>query len=212
MSLSFTVPVDPDSQTAREWLESELRKSEYQDQPGESLIEVLLRWVERILGNLERATSGLGGGIPGSVVALILLALVTAALLWLVLGPLRSSRRRKTSAAVFEDDTRDLETLRKASAAAAAAEQWSIAVIERFRVVVRTLESEAIVAVLPGMTAHEVAQDALPLMPDHNVELLWAADTFDGLRYGHSGASAADYTRMCALEEAAEKAQAVKVS
>ena len=212
MSLSFTVPVDPDAQTAREWLENELRKAEYQDQPGESLIEVLLRWVERILGNLERATSGLGGGIPGSVVALILLAFLTAALLWLVLGPLRSSRRRKTSAAVFDDDTRDLETLRKASAAAAAAAEWTVAVIERFRVVVRTLENENIVAVVPGMTASEVSQGALRAMPDHEFELVWAADTFDGLRYGHNSAGAADYTRMCALEEAAKKAQAVKVS
>src|SRR5690606_17419296 len=96
-----TIPVEPDAQTAREWARDELSRPEYHDQ-GENW---LARIGERINEFFENLGS-LGGSLPGGgvIVTVVIAIAVVALVLWLVVGPLRSARRRKRANSVFEDD------------------------------------------------------------------------------------------------------------
>lgn len=200
--IAYEVPIDPDADTARRWLEEELEKDVYRAD-GTSIIQKVLDWFNDLLSGFGDATGGASvGGVPGAVVTAVLFALLLGGLLYLVLGPLRRSRRTATSAAVFEDDDRTVEAMRLAAEAAAARGDWDLAVLERFRSIVRRAENDAVVAVVPGMTAFEFVGAAARRIEEAADDLLWAGDLFDGVRYGHASGSPQAYERLGRLETA----------
>jgi len=196
-ALHWEPPLTPDPDTARQWLRDELDKDVYSS-GGQSWLDSVWAWlnrlVERILNGIDAGTGQAGlWGVPGSVVGIVVVALVIAVVLFLLLGPLRPSRRRKASAAVFDDDERTAEAMLHAADDAARAGDWDAAVVERFRAIVRSIEEAGWVPVVPGMTAYEFAMAAGAAAPHLGADFDWAADLFDGVRYGHAhGSSAAD--------------------
>ncbi len=198
--LRLSAPIDPDAETARRWVQDELEKSDYHSSSNDWFARVL-EWIAKLLNKQpDFGNSSAPGGVPAWVVTALIIVIVLAIAAFLVMGPLRSSGRRKKTKAIFDDDTRNLDAIKNAALEAASIGDWSRATLERFRAIVRAGEDQGIVSVTPGMTADEFARDAAHSIRALEVEFDWAADTFDGLRYADARARQADYERMTALE------------
>lgn len=212
MRLPAEIPIEPDADTARQWVVDELARDAYRN-GGRSWLEELMEWIRERLSGL-RLPSGDGGigGVPGAVIGIVLGVLALAAIIYFIVGPIRRSRRRKASHAVFDDDDRSASAIRDAAQAAADAGDWTTAVLERFRALVRRVEEDGWVPVVPGMTAYEFVTDAGALAPALAADLLWAGDTFDGIRYGHEVATPASYERMASVDSRVGTARVVTVT
>lgn len=189
------VPVVPDGDEARRWLERELADPVYHQQP--SLLQRLLDW----LGELFAGADGLPLGNVGTVLvvagALALLVLVA----FLVTGPVRRARRRGPAGSVLDaDDRRTAADLRAAADDAAARGDWDAAVADRFRAVVRSLEERTVLDERPGRTAHEAVEAAALRLPAHTADLRAAGRLFDDVVYGHRTPGAADDAALRELD------------
>lgn len=204
--LGADVPVTPDRDTARRWLTEELARPEYATEP--SLLQRLWEW---FLGLFD----GMGGleAPPWKVLAGIAVALVVVVLVaWWVTGPVRLSRRTRASAAVVAaDDARTAAELRAAADAAAARGDWALAVTERFRALVRSLEDRTVLDEQAGRTAQEAATDAGARLPGHAAALVDAATLFDAVVYGHRGARESDDAGLRELDARLAAAKIVAV-
>lgn len=126
---------------------------------------------------------GLGTGWTSVVVVVLLLAALAGAV-YLVGGPLRRSARQAAAAPVFEAAPEPATAHFARADAAAAAGDHALAVAERFRGLVRSLEERALVEPRPGGTATEITTAAARALPDCADALARAARTFDDVRYG----------------------------
>lgn len=194
--LAADVPVDPDRETAHRWLVEELSKSEYANEA--SLLERLIAW---FLGLFDGVPAF--AGPPWQVAVIVVGATALVVLIaWWVAGPVRLTRRAaRASTVVLGDDTRTADELRAAADASAARGDWSTAVLERFRAVVRGLEERVILDELPGRTAHEAADAGARRLPGAAAELGRAARLFDDVCYGTLPASADDDAFLRALDQ-----------
>ncbi|MGY4643084.1 DUF4129 domain-containing protein [Cellulomonas sp. URHB0016] len=195
--LRSEVPVEPDASTARRWAQDELADPVYHQ--SRSLLERLIDWLVDMLN-----------GIPAPVVsswaslALVIgiAVAVAVAVLWF-LGPVRRSRAAAAGsgrAVLGRDDTRTAAELRTAADAASAAGDWSLAVVERFRAVVRDLEERTVLDARLGRTAHEATVAAAVRLPSLGDELSAGGRLFDDVAYGHVEATAADDDLLRALD------------
>ncbi|WP_448809390.1 DUF4129 domain-containing protein [Agromyces bauzanensis] len=194
------IPVDPDAPEARRWLQDELAKAEYQSaQPNafDLAMQAIRDWVASLF---EGAT-----GIPGPLLALLAVVVVAALVVvgLLVFGLPRLRRRRRAAEPLFDDaDRRDLETLRRAAAAAAAEGDWPLAIEERFRALARGLVERDLIRVHPGTTARGVADAATAPFPGHAGALAAGAADFDAVRYLGRQGTRERYEVLTELERA----------
>ncbi|GAA1913664.1 DUF4129 domain-containing protein [Arthrobacter gandavensis] len=191
------VPVEPDADQARGWLQDELSKAEYQDaQP--SLAE---RAVARILEFLDELLSGIQGvGAPAGILLLALGALVFLALAVLVVRPRLNARKKP--AGLFDETgpDQDASSHRSLAEEAAKAGDWDTALTERLRAILRTAEERVILEPRPGRTAHEAGAALSAVFPAAAQEILWLSQRFDEIRYGGSRAAEADARRAADLD------------
>jgi Domain of unknown function (DUF4129) len=201
MSLALlAVPVQPDGDEARRWLLDELAKQPYQASkptPVDLAAQAFFDW----LGSLFRSQ-----GDPTPTVLLVVALTVVVALVViavLLFGIPRANRRsRGAGAGLFgEDDRRTAAELRAAARAAAAAGDFSLAVLERYRALARDLHERTLVEVFPGTTAHAFAREAAGVFPDEATELAHAADAFDGIRYAGRSGARDQAERVAALDD-----------
>ncbi|WP_233549873.1 DUF4129 domain-containing protein [Cellulomonas rhizosphaerae] len=192
------VPVTPDGPTGRRWALEELSHPEYHEKKS-----LLARFIEWVLDLFD----GLGGhGFSGLQSALVVVGItaVVVAVAFIVAGPVRRSRRVRSAGAVLaQDDTRTADQMRAAADAAARAGDFSLAVVERFRALVRGLEERLVLDERAGRTAHEASLDAGRRLPALAPDLASAGGLFDDVAYGGRTASADDDQRLRALEERA---------
>jgi hypothetical protein len=181
------VPVVPDAEEARRWLDRELADPVYHERP--SLLQQLLDWLRELFSGFDGVGVGNGWTLLAVLGGLLLIALIA----FLVTGPVRRSRRVAGARTVLDaDDRRTAADLRAAADAAAARGDWSSAVADRFRAVVRSLEERAVLDERPGRTAHEAVEDAGRRLPAHAVDLRAAGRLFDDVVYGERTPGAAD--------------------
>ena len=181
------VPVTPDRAEARQWLAQELAGREYREARGTWLQrawEALYEWFTSL------QVPGVGTSWTGVLVVVLLLAALVAAVL-LVSGPVRRTARAARPDAVFDTGPEPSTAHLARADAAAAAGAWDVAVTERFRGLVRSLEERTLIERRPGRTAHEVAHEAAGPLPGCAQALTRAARTFDDVRYGGRTASVA---------------------
>ncbi|KZM33948.1 DUF4129 domain-containing protein [Oerskovia enterophila] len=197
VALRGDVPVTPDADTARRWLQEELLDPVYQDQPS-----LLMRFIDWLVGLFDGVEVLDVNPVVASLVV-VGVVLVVAVIAYVIAGPVRLSRRARTSATVFEDDTRSATDLRAAADAAAAAGDWATAVVERYRAVVRSLEERVILDPRPGRTAHEAADAAALRLPSLADRLAGGARLFDDVRYGKVSVGAAADQTLRELDAAA---------
>lgn len=195
--LSDVPPLNPDGPTAREWLQHELAKSEYQAAKP--------TWFDRLAQQIADWFNSLGASVSGNagwVLAALGIALAAALIIgaFVVFG-LPRLRRRTTTAAVFDDsDSRSADDLRRAAAQAARDGRYDDAVRDLFRALSRALGDRTIVLLLPGTTAQEVAALASFALPGFAGRLHDAARLFDGVRYLGRAAGAEEYAELASLD------------
>lgn len=189
------VPVVPDADEARRWLERELADPVYHERP--SLLDRLLEWLRDLFDGL----GGVGIGNTGTLLAVLAGLLVIVLIAFLVTGPVRRSRRVTGRGSVLDaDDRRTAADLRAAADAAAARGDWATAVADRFRAVVRSLEERTVLEERPGRTAHEAVEAAGLRLPAHAVDLRSAGRLFDDVVYGERTPGAADDAALRELD------------
>ena len=171
-------PATPDASQAREAAERELARREYQG--GESLWTRLWRWISEHLD-----PSGAVPGIPSwtstLIVVVVLLALLVV--LALLLGRVTRQQRARMNRSLFAGDDRDSTALTRAASSADRGD-WTTAVVERFRAIIRSLDERGALEDYPGMTAHEAATVAASVVVGHADDLHRAGVLFDAVRYG----------------------------
>ncbi|WP_432496119.1 DUF4129 domain-containing protein [Kineococcus auxinigenes] len=193
-------PVLPGREEARRLLAEELAGREYREESGSWLVRAWDWLVQRLS---EVQVPGVGTGLTAVLVVVVLLVAVVVVVL-LVAGPLRRSGGAQRAEEVFEAGPEPASAHVQRADEAAAAGRWDVAVAERFRALVRSLEERALLDRRPGRTAHEVAVEAAAALPGCAAGLTRAARAFDDVRYGGRPASAAtDADLRRVLEEVA---------
>lgn len=202
--MRFEVPVTPDAETAREWARDELSKPEYAAQ-GTSWFERFLEWVQDLFNSVESIGGNLG---PLWTVVLVIVAIAIVALVvWLILGPLRRSRRSRTQTGMLDDDARSSQQMRDAAEAAERAQDWDTAAMEWYRASVRRMEERGRLADSPGATAKEAARLLGVAAPALASDAAQSAHFFDVARYGSGGLGKAEATHARATYDALAQAR-----
>lgn len=200
------VPVDPDRGTAQQWVRDELADPVY-DAAEPGLLERAAGWLWDRLGGIE-VPEGPGSGIGLAV--LVLLALVAVAVVVRVVGPGRRAARLH-GPGVFADAVLTAEEHRRTADAHAAAGEWDLAVRERFRAVVRSLEERTLLDPRPGRTADEASSEAGAALPAVGDDLARGARVFDDVVYGGRPGTARHDDQLRALDTAVAGARPVLV-
>jgi hypothetical protein len=182
------VPVTPEAAEARRWASEELARGIYTQRTG--LVQRLLDWIVERIDELTRLGSGGAGWlVPTAAVVLTAVAVTVA----LAVGPPgRRRRARGAEAGVLDGDARTAQELREAADAAASRGDIGVAILDRFRALVRALSERAILHERPGLTAHEAVLEAGERLPGLAGDLLSAGTLFDRVAYGRTGGDPAD--------------------
>lgn len=191
-------PVLPGRDEARGWAGEELAKPEYRDAaPG---------WLDSVWADILDWLRSLDGGSgPDSTVATPWIGVAIAVVIGaaVILARPRLNAKAKRAGDVFDADaTVSAAVYRQRAAAAAAAGNWSAAVVDCFRALVRTAEDRAVLDARLGRTADEVAYELATPFPSEAGRLTEAARTFDGIRYGNESAGQAGYAAVRELDSA----------
>ncbi|WP_324652642.1 DUF4129 domain-containing protein [Georgenia sp. H159] len=202
------VPVEPDAEEARRWAQDELSRSVYSTEP--SLLERLWTW---FLEQLQRLTE-IDASAPANLVPVIVVvgAVALLAVALYLAGPVRTRRRRRPgrgSHAVFDDEHATSADLAAAADAAAARRDWALAVLMRFRAIIRSLDERTVLDDRPGLTAHEASDAAAQRLPDCAAELRWAGRLFDDVCYGSAAPGPAEDARLRELASAVVRSRPV---
>ena len=188
-------PLNPDPETARRWLDTELARPEYLDRP--SLWQELQRW---LLRHVPSGDDIPGGSITGSIIVVTLL-LLTVVVIVLSVGRWRAGRvERGRSTEIFEDPSRSAAEHRGSAQAALADGEYADCILESFRALARGLQERTIIADRPGLTAAEVSVEASKVFPQLQLDLESAARTFNEVIYGDVVAARADAETALRLE------------
>lgn len=196
-------PLDPTSAQAREWLEAELRKGVYQEDPG--LLERLVDWLMRALGGTTAE-----GGLPAWTIWLAVL--LGAGVVALVVARSVRAERRMTGprrGGVLDGSSRTAAEHRTAARSALAAGDADTAVLEGYRAIARSAVERTLLDELPGRTAHEVSVALGPVFPAYAGGLASAADAFDAVRYGRRPAPTEAARAVVALDTDVAQARPV---
>lgn len=176
-------PLEPDEETARNWLFEELTKAEYQNAKPNP-IDVFFNDVWNWIASLFTVDGSSRFGI-NPVWIFVILAIVLIVIAVVIFGrPKAIARRRAANQSVFlENDDRSIDELRAAAEAAAGNSDWALATTERFRAISRSLSDRTLISMRPGTTAQGVAHAASTPFPDEARALHAAANAFDEVRY-----------------------------
>lgn len=198
------VPVEPESDQAREWLSDELSRDIYADaEPGllQRAWKAVTEWLGEVLDGLEGLEAG-----PGTLV-LALAAAAVAAVVVLVFRPRRSNSAAKHGDVFAKDVVEAAQEHRARAEQAASAQRWDEALAERFRAMVRSAEERVIFEARPARTAAEAGAALSSAFPGSRSELLWLGRRFDEVMYGKSQASPDDCRRAAALDAVLESSR-----
>jgi hypothetical protein len=200
-------PLDPTREQARDLALRELSDPVYaRARPG--LVERAVSWVFDQISKLGISSSDVTSPAAGAAL-LALVAVVVTTVVLLRTGRLRGPDRTGAAGAVFADRVRTSQEHRRLADQAAAAGQWVVAVQERYRAIVRTLEERVVLDERPGRTAHEAATEAGAWLPTAAAALIEAATTFDDVVYGERAATPDHDRSLRALDLAVQESRPV---
>lgn len=185
------VPVDPDDEQARRWLEQELGGQAPQGDGPPQWLQDLIDWLRDLFGSSDVAVPP-NPGDPTGTIAIVIVVLAVIAVLGIgfaLFGLPRLRRRAQVTGELFgEDDDRTSTQIRGAAQQAADAGDFTSAVVEVFRALARDLAERGVVVAFPGTTAREFGRRAADVFPDTAARLDDAARVFDDVRYlGRTG-------------------------
>ena len=190
------VPLAPDEGEARSWLEEELSRGIY-NTDASGITDVIRRFLTRLYEAIEWKGEGpFSFSVLVTLLAIIAIALVIIAL---ILNPIRSSWR--TSHSVFEEEA-SREDVRRLFNEAVEDEDWNLASVWAYRLLVLGLDECEVVTSSPGLTAREAAVAATRLVPEQGPTLAFHARTFDRVRYGNASVHRQDVDALSKLTPA----------
>ena len=200
------VPVDPDDEQARRWLEDELARGDEQYQPPEApgWWQDFLDWLERLLSGADAPETPTPAFETGQAVGIVVAVILVVAILvvaFAIFGLPRLRKRSKVTGDLFgEHDDRSALQLRTVAQRAADAGDYTSAVVELFRSLARDLAERGIVVTFPGTTARDFARRTGLVFPATADRLAEAAAVFDDLRYLGGVGTLTQWQRMSALD------------
>lgn len=202
--IALDIPVEIARDEARRRALDELAKAKYGGTPEwlQNVSERARRIVEWLVDIVVRYINSRdsGGGVsPWFVVTVVLLLAAIALVVWRIGLPKWRSRHPAESMAM--DPTMPAADYRALAQRQAEAGQWSGAVRDRFRAVVRDLEVRTILDVRPARTAWEAAFSATRVLPGCAEPLRRGAEMFNAVVYGDRVADAAAYAQMVSVDE-----------
>lgn len=182
--LSCEVPLTPDQGEARDWLLKELAKGEYGEIRGP-----IVGFVKSLIDDFFRLLSWKGQGTPpiSLILAILAIIVIAALVIVLILNPIRLAKRRK-SGLVFEEET-SAPQVQASFDEAVAAQDWNLAYVWAYRLMVLGLDDHDVVSSTPGLTAREAADAATRVAPGLAPQLSAYAESFDKVRYGRAAIS-----------------------
>ena len=181
--LSCDAPLTPDEGEAHEWIVEELSHSEYANVPNP-----IARWLASLIDWFCEALSWKGQGTPPVSLIFMIVGIIAVAaiLIALILNPIRLAKR--VSPTVFEEEASETEA-QASFDEAVAAQDWDLAYVWAYRLMVLGLDAQDVVTSTPGLTAREAAHAATRVAPMFGPQLDQFAQAFDQVRYGRSGVS-----------------------
>ena len=200
-----TIPVVLGREEAQQRAQAELAKAKYGGTPEwvSDVGERTLRLLDRLSSLIERLLTlrqGSDGGVNWVFVAVVVLLVAAISLVVWRVG-LPRWRRSHRNGSLEMDATTPATDYRQRSSAAAEAGDWTAAVRDRFRAVVRELEVRTILDVRPARTAWEAAYSAARELPECTEPLRTGAAAFNDVVYGDRPADATAYAQMVTLDE-----------
>ena len=192
-------PLRPSSSEAQRWLQDELDKAIYQEQP--SLRERIFQWLRELL-------DGTGGGFTGPswlfpVVVVVLLAVIVGVVLLVVRRDRRASGDR--SGAVLDEVGLTGADLIRRSREHAERGDWDGALLDAFRALVVRAAERTLLGDAPSLTAHEAAAQLTAVFPAFADQLTPAARAFDDVRYGGRSAGERAAREVLTLQATLDK-------
>ncbi len=208
--LPLEIPVQIGRDEARQRALDELAKAKYGGTPewvsdlASQADRLIQRLVDLWLG-LSRVRQSSGGGINwGFVLAVVVLLVAIGLIVWRVGLP--RWKRRTAGASLQLDSSVPASNYRGLAAQFAEQGDWTAAVRDRFRAMVRELEVRTILDVRPARTATEAAYSASKVLPDCRDVLRVGAESFNAVVYGERPADSAAYQRMVELDDRVTRA------
>jgi hypothetical protein len=195
-TLSTGVPrsLFPDPESARQLLQDELARPEYQ----EPFLERIARWFNELVDSARDATATTGG--LSQLAALVLLALLVVVVA-VALSRLRANPTpARSGTALFSDAPETAQEHRRRANAALRQERWGEAVIEAVRALASGLVERNLMPEQSGVTVHEIGWRATELFPGHGRRLEAMTRVFDETRYGERAADEVVAREVVALE------------
>jgi hypothetical protein len=191
----------PDPDQARSWVERELSRPAYQQDP----FTRFLGWLHHLWLQLQRSALDAS---PLSTAAAVVVVVVLVVLVALVVGLVRREPLRGSGeAAVLLPGRASAEEHRSAAEHALADGDHDRALVEGFRAVAVRAVHRGVVEERPGLTADELAAELGPSFPEHAERLRAAALLFDLVFYGDQPATADDARSVLDLDDALRTAR-----
>lgn len=192
--------VDIDRDAAHEAAQRELDKPIY---PKASLTDRLSEWLDDLVYRIAQG----GAGVPGGWLTIaVLTLLVVIAVVVAVRIARRTMRTDRSAQSLYGGHDLGAAEHRGTAEQYAAAGQWALAIRHRLRAVARQLEENAVLPVVPGRTATELAADAGRELPELTGEFRTAATTFNDVTYGDLPGTEAEYHAVAALDDHVRRA------
>lgn len=199
------IPVELGRDEARQRVLAELEKAKYGGIPPwledllERAMELLIRFVDFVLG-ITNGPQTAGGGINIGFVFIVLVILIGIALVVWKVGLPRWRERRPRSAEVELEADLEPEDYRTSADRFADAKDWRAAVRDRFRAVVKELENATILDPRPARTAFEASILGGRALPEQATALQTGAEHFSAVMYGDRTADLAMYQQLVELD------------
>lgn len=204
-SVPLAIPIRIGRDEAQRRAAEELGKAKYGGTPdwldgvANRLDTFLQRILDVLLPFLLRERGGGGGVNWGFVLAVALILVAIALVVWRIGLPRWQKRQRVASLDL--DPRRGADDYRRLAEGHATQEDWADAVRDRFRAVVRELELRTILDERPARTASEAAYHASRALPSCAEPLRSGAEAFNAVSYGDRRADQADYAQMIRLDQ-----------
>jgi hypothetical protein len=188
--------LDPDRDEARELLQRELQKPDY-NRP-ESLLVQAVTWLLDRLNALITIMPGSTG--LSTLLLAVVLGLVGLGVYFAVRGSRRSRRLTDRRGPVLSEHGLTAEDYRSRAADAARDGRWDDVLLDSYRAIAAATEERALLDEQPGTTAHEIAVGLRAPFPGQAAAVLQAADAFDAVCYGDEHASQQQAERVRELD------------
>lgn len=222
-AISAGVPVTPGRDSAQQQAERELGQGKYHvtPAPSPSAASPTPSVASPSPSPTPTQSKSQHHSGTGTILLVILLIAVVGTVLLLVLRKIGKPRKdekakpnkpkRSGAAGAVAVPLTGAALQRHNAEQAARAGDWQEAIRARFRAVIAELDERALLPERKDRTAHEAAQDAGALLPEHAASLLGAARAFDEVEYGDYLGTPEGYTVISAVDDAISRASGTAV-